>query len=626
MSNIVEYTLSLNDKLSAKMKAIGINSDSALQRFAELQKKANSTTKTMNEMGRSVSTLRDKLNLLKAERDLIPEKSISAIRKYNAEITKLTNKISTLENIGGGRISSSFSRAFQQIPYANLITNPIVLAGAAGFKAITAGVSNDRALVAFDVMLGGVDQAEAFTQAIRKYADITPYTNEGLRENAKLMLGFGIASEKVMPYIQNIGAIAMGDANKMDSLTLAFAQSSAAGRLMGQDLLQMVNAGFNPLQEISRKTGKSMGQLRKEMEQGKIPFSMVASAFQSVTEEGGRFYGMTEKMSKTVGGKWSTVMDKAQTVFLKLYDVIKPMLIPAIDLLSKIFDKLLVGLQKSYEFGSHLFKLFQQGDTGIVILTTALGTLITFIAAYKTITFLTTTATNLWASAQATLNAIMAINPVVLIIAGIIALIALIAFVIYKTDGWGKTWKNTMEYMKLTFQQFGAQLNSEWLRVQDFFLTGLETIQKGWYKLQSLWDKESAAKGLQSIEDKRNERAEEILKAQNKVKELSKARSEMKIWEVKWNGKKLKDVTKGIKEKLGIEPTEDVKPVGSGSGAGSPEGIAAGGTRNTSITITLKNLIENIVFEGSFGENKEELTKQVEEALLRVLYSAQSAV
>jgi hypothetical protein len=213
----------------------------------------------------------------------------------------------------------------------------------------------------------------------------------------------------------------------------------------------------------------------------------------------------------------------------------------------------------------------------------------------------------------------------VLIIAGIVALIALIAFVIYKTDGWGKTWKNTMEYMKLTFQQFGAQLNSEWLRVQNFFLTGLETIQKGWYKLQSLWDKESAAKGLQSIEDKRNERAEEILKAQNKVKELSKARSEMKVWEVKWNDKKLKDVTKNIKSKLGIE-TSGSTPNGSGGGIGSPEGIAAGGTRNTSITITMKNLIENIVFDGSLAEKKEELSKQVEEALLRVLYSAQSAV
>jgi tape measure domain-containing protein len=624
MTNIAEYTLSLNDKLSAKMKAIGVNSDSALQKFAELQRKANSTSKTMNEMGRSVSTLRDKLSLLKAERDLIPEKSITAIRKYNAEIAKLTNHINILETTGGSRISSAFGRAFQQIPYSNLITNPIVLAGAAGFKAITAGVENERVLVAFDVMLGGEDKAKVFAKAIRDYADITPYTNSALQEAGKLLLNYGVSADKVLPFLKNIGSIAAGDSNKMSSLTLAFSQVAATGRLMGQDLNQMVNAGFNPLQEISRKTGKSMGQLKKEMEQGKIPFSMVASAFQSVTEEGGRFHGMTEKMSQTVGGKWSTLMDQMETGFLKIYEIIRPILIPTIDFLSRVFGKLISGFKKAHEFGGHFFKLFQEGNSGVMWFTAIVGSLLTVLVAYKTIMFLITTGTKLWAFAQGVLNSIMAINPVVLIIAGIVALIALIAFVIYKTDGWGKTWKNTMEYMKLTFQQFGAFLNLKWLQVQDVFMTGFETIQKGWYKLQSLWDKEAAAKGLKSIEDKRNERAEEILKAQNKVKELSKARSEMKIWEVKWNGKKLKDVTKGIKSKLGIEPVEVVKP--GGTGEGSPEGIAAGGTRNTSISITLKNLVENIYFEGSINENKDDLIKQVEEALIRVLYSAQSAV
>lgn len=624
MTNIAEYTLSLNDKLSAKMKAIGVNSDSALQKFAELQRKANSTSKTMNEMGRSVSTLRDKLSLLKAERDLIPEKSITAIRKYNAEIAKLTNHINILETTGGSRISSAFGRAFQQIPYSNLITNPIVLAGAAGFKAITAGVENERVLVAFDVMLGGEDKAKVFAKAIRDYADITPYTNSALQEAGKLLLNYGVSADKVLPFLKNIGSIAAGDSNKMSSLTLAFSQVAATGRLMGQDLNQMVDAGFNPLQEISRKTGKSMGQLKKEMEQGKIPFSMVASAFQSVTEEGGRFHGMTEKMSQTVGGKWSTLMDQMETGFLKIYEIIRPILIPTIDFLSRVFGKLISGFKKAHEFGGHFFKLFQEGNSGVMWFTAIVGSLLTVLVAYKTIMFLITTGTKLWAFAQGVLNSIMAINQVVLIIAGIVALIALIAFVIYKTDGWGKTWKNTMEYMKLTFQQFGAFLNLKWLQVQDVFMTGFETIQKGWYKLQSLWDKEAAAKGLKSIEDKRNERAEEILKAQNKVKELSKARSEMKIWEVKWNGKKLKDVTKGIKSKLGIEPVEVVKP--GGTGEGSPEGIAAGGTRNTSISITLKNLVENIYFEGSINENKDDLIKQVEEALIRVLYSAQSAV
>ena len=87
----------------------------------------------------------------------------------------------------------------------------------------------------------------------------------------------------------------MGDSQKFGSLTLAFSQMSAAGRLMGQDLNQMINAGFNPLQVISEKTGKSIAQLKKEMESGAISFQMVADAFSSATAEGGKFHGMIEK-------------------------------------------------------------------------------------------------------------------------------------------------------------------------------------------------------------------------------------------------------------------------------------------------------------------------------------------
>src|SRR5690606_25401177 len=93
-----------------------------------------------------------------------------------------------------------------------------------------------------------------------------------------------------------IGDIAMGDANKMNSLTLAYSQMTSTGKLMGQDLLQMINAGFNPLNEISKKTGKSIGDLKKEMEQGKISANMVEKAFIGATSEGGQFYMMAEKM------------------------------------------------------------------------------------------------------------------------------------------------------------------------------------------------------------------------------------------------------------------------------------------------------------------------------------------
>ena len=103
----------------------------------------------------------------------------------------------------------------------------------------------------------------------------------------------------------------------------------------------MINAGFNPLSEISRKTGKSIGVLKDEMSKGKISADMVTQAFYSATQAGGQFYGMTEKMGQTAAGKWSTLLGLAGDKLYQLYGIIEPLVIPAMTVLEWIIG--LVG-------------------------------------------------------------------------------------------------------------------------------------------------------------------------------------------------------------------------------------------------------------------------------------------
>lgn len=110
-----------------------------------------------------------------------------------------------------------------------------------------------------------------------------------------------------MPTLKHIGDISMGNAERFNSLALAFAQMSAAGKLMGQDLLQMVNAGFNPLKTMSETTGKSMETLKDEMSKGAISADMVAKAFEDATAKGGKLNGMLEKQSKGIKGSISNL-------------------------------------------------------------------------------------------------------------------------------------------------------------------------------------------------------------------------------------------------------------------------------------------------------------------------------
>lgn len=162
--------------------------------------------------------------------------------------------------------------------------------------------------ISFETLLGGNKQkAQALFSEIRTFAVNTPMMLNDLAKGAQMLLSFNIEADRVMPILKQIGDISMGDAQKFNSLTLAFSQMMSTGKLMGQDLLQMINAGFNPLSVISEKTGKSIGQLKKDMEAGAISSEMVADAFAAATAEGGKFHGMLEKQSKGINGSISNL-------------------------------------------------------------------------------------------------------------------------------------------------------------------------------------------------------------------------------------------------------------------------------------------------------------------------------
>lgn len=166
----------------------------------------------------------------------------------------------------------------------------------------------------FDVLLGGKDVSNFMSQ-LKQFAVDSPLSLTGVANAAQTLLGFNVEADKTIPIIKQIGDISMGNEERFKSLTLAFAQMSATGKLMGQDLLQMINAGFNPLQEISSKTGKSIADLKKEMENGSISSQMVADAFASATAQGGRFYGMTEKQAQGVKGLQAQLEGGLQDAF-----------------------------------------------------------------------------------------------------------------------------------------------------------------------------------------------------------------------------------------------------------------------------------------------------------------------
>ena len=200
----------------------------------------------------------------------------------------------------------------------------------------------------------GKDVAGQLIPQIKELAKISPLTMSDMVGAEKMMLGFNIQAEDTIKYLKAISDISMGESSKFNSLTLAFSQMSAAGKLMGQDLNQMINAGFNPLQIISEKTGKSIATLKDEMSKGAVSAEMVQQAFIDATSAGGKFYNMSENASKTINGQLSMMQDALDSVFNELGTKSESVIMDGIQMTTSLIQnyetvgKVLAGLVVTY--------------------------------------------------------------------------------------------------------------------------------------------------------------------------------------------------------------------------------------------------------------------------------------
>jgi tape measure domain-containing protein len=161
----------------------------------------------------------------------------------------------------------------------------------------------------FETLTKSASITKSLLDDFREEAAKSPLSIEDYAEAGKLLLNFGTNVKDVMPRLKTLADVSMGNSDRFAGLALAFAQTTAKGRLMGQELNQMTERGFNPLQIISKQTGISMGDLMKRMEDGGISIKAVAAAFTVATSKGGAFYQAIEKGSTTTSGKIAKVAD-----------------------------------------------------------------------------------------------------------------------------------------------------------------------------------------------------------------------------------------------------------------------------------------------------------------------------
>lgn len=198
-----------------------------------------------------------------------------------------------------------------------------VTAGAVKMAQLT--MDAEKTAISFEVLTGSAEKAKTLLDDMRKLDKKTVFGLQELSQAQKLMMNFGVGTEEAFGILTNLTEVAQGDAEQLMLLARGMAQVKAAGRLMGQEANQLINSGFSPLFEISKSTGRSMVDLKKDMENGLISYDMVRQALEGLTTGGGRLAGMNERIAQTTGGMLGKLQTSVEQLAIQIGTAFLPM-------------------------------------------------------------------------------------------------------------------------------------------------------------------------------------------------------------------------------------------------------------------------------------------------------------
>lgn len=389
----------------------------------------------------------------------------SDFKKLEKSTTKITDKLSK----GLTSIGKAATKAGTVLTAG--LTTPIIALGTAGVK-YNAQMEDFEANLT--TLLGDADKAKDMLADLKEMANTTPFETSDLLEATQMMLGFGLQANKTKGYLQTLGDISMGNNEKLMSLTRAFSQIGAAGKATMEDINQMIDAGFNPLQIISESTGKSMADLREEVSDGKISFEDIANAMQIATSEGGRYYNAMEKASQTMNGKMSTAMDALKTALGDLTQSLLPIVTKAVEKITEWANSFTNLDQETKETVLKIAGLLAIAGPILVVvgkISKGIGSLISIGSKLNKTFKIGSTIIKLLGSAFSFLT-----SPIGIVIVAITAIIGIIVYLWNTNEEFRNAIINAWNEICNFFNSIPSFFQNMWESIKNFFINGWNSI------------------------------------------------------------------------------------------------------------------------------------------------------
>lgn len=301
-------------------------------------------------------------NQLKQVLDLIPQSApeyaqlAAEYKKINdllAEQRVRTRGVAEAMNSSSGLLGISGRYAALLGRFAPLIGGVI-----AGFQALRGAITGAAQLeqlnIAFEVFLGSAEKAKRVVLDLRRFADVTPFETEQVNSAGRSLLAFGFTAQDLIPTLTKVGNVAAGTGKDFGELALIYGKARAEGLIQNDTLNQLAEAGIPIYAELAKVLKVNESQIRKLAEQGKIGFKDLEQVFTNLTAEGGRFAGLMEKQSQSVGGLYSTLKSGLNNLLTEFGTVLAP-------LVKRGLEVLIVAVEGLGAVARPVFNFFRTG-------------------------------------------------------------------------------------------------------------------------------------------------------------------------------------------------------------------------------------------------------------------------
>ena len=189
----------------------------------------------------------------------------------------------------------------------------VIVAAKSAFIDYNAELEQTR--TSFSSMLGSATKANILLADLQKFAAETPFEMPGIRTAAQQLLAFGYETQEVIPMLTALGNAASGlgkGQEGFNQLAFVFGQIRTTGKLMGQDVMQLAQAGVPVKEILAKNLGLTKDQLAEIGAQG-IDANIAIRALVDGLNE--RFPQMMEKQSQTFLGILSNIKDNIGQAF-----------------------------------------------------------------------------------------------------------------------------------------------------------------------------------------------------------------------------------------------------------------------------------------------------------------------